>query len=253
VILAGMQASGVTEIVEPSPSRDHTERMLGALGAPVEHRDECTVVVRAGAPEAFELDVPGDPSSAAFFVVAALVTAGSELVLEDLLLNPTRIAFIDALRTMGARIEVTTRGDRLGEPVGDVTVHSSELHGATVECHEGIIDEVPALAIAAAFAEGTTEIRGAAELRVKESDRIATLEQELTQLGVGAEPRADGLVVRGGRPHAATMKSHGDHRIAMAAAIAANATEGESRVRGWQSVAVSYPQFADDLEALTAS
>jgi 3-phosphoshikimate 1-carboxyvinyltransferase len=209
------------------------------------------VVVRAGTPRAFELDVPGDPSSAAFFVVAALIAAGSELVLEDLLLNPGRIGFLDALRAMGATIDVTVQGERLGEPFGDVEVRASTLRGTTIECHEGIIDEVPALAVAAAFADGATEIRGAAELRVKESDRIATLEQELTQLGIEVEPRPDGLVVHGGTPRPATLKSHGDHRIAMAAAIAVNAVEGESRVRGWQSVAVSYPGFSDDLERLT--
>ena len=251
LILAGMQASGETEIVEPAASRDHTERLLDALGVPLERRDPRTVLVRAGAPRAFELDVPGDPSSAAFFVVAALIAEGSELVLEDLLLNPSRIGFIDALRTMGGSIDVTPQGERLGEPVGDVEVRSSRLHGAEIECHEGIIDEVPALAVAAAFADGTTTIRGAAELRVKESDRIATLEQELTQLGIGIDPRPDGLTVRGGTPRPAVLKSHGDHRIAMAGAVAANAIEGESRVRGWQSVAVSYPGFAADFERLT--
>jgi 3-phosphoshikimate 1-carboxyvinyltransferase len=248
-----MQAVGETEIVEPAPSRDHTERLFGALGVPLERRGDTTVIVRAGAPNAFDLDVPGDPSSAAFFVVAATITPGSKLVLEDVLLNPTRIGFIDALRQMGAQIDVTSRGERLGEPVGDLEVVATSLHGTTIECHEGIIDEVPALAVAAAFADGTTEIRGASELRVKESDRVATLEQELTQLGVGVEPRQDGLVVRGGTPRAATLKSHGDHRIALAAAIAANAVDGESRIRGWQSVGVSYPAFADDLEALAAS
>jgi 3-phosphoshikimate 1-carboxyvinyltransferase len=173
-------------------------------------------------------------------------------VLEDVMLNPSRIAFIDALRSMGARIDVRARGERLGEPVGDLEVTSTSLHGTTVHCHEGIIDEVPALAVAAAFADGQTQIDGAAELRVKESDRVATIEQELTQLGVGVEPRADGLVIRGGHPKAATFKSHGDHRIAMAAAVAANAAEGESRVRGWQSVEVSYPRFAEDLDSLAS-
>jgi 3-phosphoshikimate 1-carboxyvinyltransferase len=253
LILAGMQASGETEIVEPAASRDHTERLFGALGVPIERRDERTTGVRSGAPSPFEMDVPGDPSSAAFFIVAALVTPGSDLVLTDVLLNPIRTEFIDALRAMGAQIEMTDRGERLGEAIGDIEVSSAPLRGTTIGCHEGIIDEVPALAVAAAFAEGDTEIRGAAELRVKESDRIATLEQELTQLGIVVEPRPDGLLVRGGNPRPATLKSHGDHRIAMAAAVAANAIEGESRVRGWQAVAVSYPSFADDLETVTTS
>ena len=137
--------------------------------------------MRAGAPAPFTLEVPGDPSSAAFFVVAAAVTPGSELVLEDVSLNPGRIAFLDVLRAMGADIEVTPRDERLGEPVGDIQVVASPLRGTVIDCPEAIIDEIPALAIAAAFAEGVTDVRNAAELRVKESDRIATLEQELTR------------------------------------------------------------------------
>ena len=252
LVLAGLQATGVTEVREPAVSRDHTERMLIALGAPIERIDDRTLRVRAGAPRPFELDVPGDPSSAAFFVVGALVTPGSELVLEGVLLNPGRIAFVDLLKSMGASIDVHEREMRLGEPVGDLTVRASPLHGTTIVCSEAMIDEVPALAVAASFAYGVTEFRGAAELRVKESDRIAVLERELGELGVGAEGAADGLVVRGGRPRAGTFESHGDHRIAMAAAIAASAVDGESRVHGWGSVSVSYPGFANDLASLTA-
>ena len=251
LVLAGLQAAETTEIVEPAPSRDHTERLFSALGAPLERIDERTTRVRAGAPRAFDADVPGDPSSAAFFVVAATVTPGSALVLEDVALNPGRIAFIEILRAMGAEISVMPRSERLGEPVGNIEVRAAHLHGTSFACTEPIIDEVPVLAIAAAFAEGTTEIRNAAELRVKESNRIATIEEELTQLGVGVEGTPDGMLVRGGRPHAGTFTSHGDHRIAMAAAVAANATEGESHVRGWDSVAISYPQFAHDLERLS--
>ncbi len=251
LVLAALQATGTTEIVEPAPSRDHTERLFAALDAPVERINDRSVRVRAGAPLAFAADVPGDPSSAAFFVVAATVTPGSELVLEDVLLNPGRIGFIDVLRSMGAEISMVARGERLGEPVGDIEVRAAQLHATSFECTEPIIDEVPVLAIAAAFAEGKTEIRNASELRVKESNRIATIEAELTRLGVGVEGTADGLLVGGGRPRAGTFKSHGDHRIAMAVAVAANAVEGESRLCGWDSVAISYPDFAHDLEALT--
>jgi 3-phosphoshikimate 1-carboxyvinyltransferase len=251
LVLAGLQASGQTEIVEPAPSRDHTERMLGALGAPIGRADDTTLRVTAGAPSPFTLEVPGDPSSAAFFVVAALITPDSDLVLEDVCLNPGRIAFVDVLRRMGAQIEIDEHGERVGEPVGDLHVLASALTATTISCEEAIIDEVPALAIAAAFADGVTEIRDAAELRLKESDRIAALEQELTELGVGIEGTTDGLIVRGGNPRAGTLKSHGDHRVAMAAAIAANAMEGESRVRGWSAVAVSYPAFAEDLATAT--
>jgi 3-phosphoshikimate 1-carboxyvinyltransferase len=253
VVLAGLQAAGTTEIVEPAPSRDHTERMLVALGAPIRQIDERTLEIRAGEPAPFELDVPGDPSSAAFFAVAALVTPGSEIVIEDVALNPGRMAFVEVLRRMGARIATHARGERLGEPVGDLEVSSSPLRATTILCEEATIDEVPALAVAASFADGVTEITGAAELRVKESDRIATLEQELTQLGVGVESTSDGLVIRGGDPRRGTFKSHGDHRVAMAAAIAANAIDGESRVRGWPAVAASYPGFADDLSMLTGT
>ncbi|HEX6310526.1 MAG TPA: 3-phosphoshikimate 1-carboxyvinyltransferase [Acidimicrobiia bacterium] len=253
VALAGLQADGTTEIVEPRRSRDHTERLLKALGAPIEVVDDRTLRVRRASLPAFELDVPGDPSSAAFFTVAASVTAGSAIVLEGVSINPSRIGFVDVLHRMGARIEVRPTGERLGEPVGDIEVEAAPLTGTTFSPDEGWIDEVPALAVAAAFAEGVTEIRDAAELRVKESDRIGTLAQELSQLGVDIEARPDGLTIRGGRPQAALLKSHGDHRVAMAAAVAAVACAGATTVRGWRAVAASYPGFADDLASLTES
>jgi 3-phosphoshikimate 1-carboxyvinyltransferase len=250
LVLAGLQADGDTEIVEPAPSRDHTERMLTALGAPLEVVDERTVRVRRGTPAAFELEIPADPSAAAFFAVAAAVVPGSAVVLEDVDLNPRRIGFVEVLRRMGADIDVRIESERLGEPVGAIEVRATELSGTTISPDEGSIDEVPALAVAAAFADGVTEIRDAAELRVKESDRIGTLAQELSQLGIDVESRADGLVIRGGQPRAAELKSHGDHRVAMAAAVAAIACDGASTVRGWRAVASSYPRFADDLAQL---
>jgi 3-phosphoshikimate 1-carboxyvinyltransferase len=253
VLLAGLQAGGTTEVVEPRRSRDHTERLLTGLGAPVEVVDDRTVRVQRAVLPAFELDVPGDPSSAAFFAVGASVTAGSAIVLEGVSINPSRIGFVDVLRRMGAGIEVRQTGERLGEPVGDIEVTAAPLTGTTFSPDEGWIDEIPALAVAAAFAEGETEIRDAAELRVKESDRIGTLAQELSQLGVGVEARPDGLVIRGGRPQAAHLKSHGDHRVAMAAAVAAIGCTGGSTVRGWGAVAASYPGFADDLARLTGA
>jgi 3-phosphoshikimate 1-carboxyvinyltransferase len=253
LVLAGLQASGMTEIVEPIASRDHTERMLRALGAPVTTAADGTVRVTAGAPSAFELEVPGDPSSAAFFVVAACITAGSEIVLEGIALNPSRIAFVAVLQRMGADIEVEARLVRVGEPVGDITVRAAPLHGTVIAGDEipSVQDEVPALAVAAAFADGVTDIRGAAELRVKESDRIGTVQQELGQLGIAVESRPDGLLIRGGRPQAGLLKGHGDHRIAMAAAVAGHAIEADSTVRGWSIVAVSYPDFLADLTRLT--
>ena len=251
LLLAGLQAAGTTEIVEPAPSRDHSERMLAALGAPIERRTLTTGQIHAGAPDPFELVVPGDPSSAAFFAVAAAVTPGSELVIEDLALNPTRIGFVDVLARMGAEIKVQRRDERLGEPVGDLIVRAGPLVGTTVDADEGLIDEIPVLAVAAAFADGVTEFRGVAELRVKESDRLATLEVELTRLGVGVEVGSDRLVVRGGQPRSARLESHGDHRIAMAAAVAANALPGSSTVGGWTAVGASYPRFDADLAAVT--
>jgi 3-phosphoshikimate 1-carboxyvinyltransferase len=253
VLLAGLQAAGTTEVVEPAPSRDHTERMLGALGAPILRVDERGVRVTAGQPAPFEFAVPGDPSSAAFWVVAATIAPGSELVLEGVALNPARIAFVDVLVRMGAAIELATTGERLGEPVGELRVTSAPLHGTTIEGAEipWVIDEIPVLAVAAACAEGVTEFRDASELRVKESDRIATVGELLTRLGIGTEQGDDRLVVRGGRLQPGEVDSHGDHRIAMTAAVAAGAIEGETRIRGWRSVATSYPEFTADLAALT--
>lgn len=248
VMLAGLQASGTTVVVEPARSRDHTERMLGAFGAPIDVADD-GVKVRSGSWSAFDLRVPADPSSAAFFAVGAAITPGSDLVLEDVAINPTRVGFVAVLQRMGADIEIVETGVRAGEPVGDIRVRAHPLVATTISGPEipALIDEIPALAVAAAFADGITEIRDAAELVVKESNRIGTVHQELTELGVGCEPLADGLVIRGGAPRASTMKSHGDHRIAMAAAIAANALDGESSVRGWRAVASSYPEFHHDL------
>jgi 3-phosphoshikimate 1-carboxyvinyltransferase len=254
-VLAGLQASGTTEIVSPGVSRDHTERMLHALGAPITVDGLC-VRVTAGAPKPLDIEVPGDPSSAAFFAVGAAITSGSDVVLEGVSCNPTRIGFVDVLARMGADIELHTRGVTCGEPFGDLHVRGSALRATTIEGAEipNVIDEIPALAVAAAFADGVTDIRDAAELVVKESNRVGALHQEIGQLGLGVEARADGLSIRGGGPRTpAAFKSHGDHRIAMAMAVAANAVDGASTVRGWQAVASSYPEFADDLARLTGA
>ncbi len=250
LVLAGLQAGGETEIVEPAPSRDHTERMLAALHAPIERVDEQRLRVQAGAPDAFELTVPGDPSSAAFFVVAATIVPGSAIVLEHVSLNPSRIEYLDLLQAMGANIEVEVAETRVGEPVGNITIESAPLHGIEISGHEAIIDELPVLAVAAAFAEGVTTISDAAEMAVKETNRIGALEQELIQLGIQVETRPDGLVVYGGAPKGATLKSHGDHRIAMCAAVAGLAATGETTVRGWPAVSISYPGFEADLATL---
>ncbi|HEY3834081.1 MAG TPA: 3-phosphoshikimate 1-carboxyvinyltransferase [Acidimicrobiia bacterium] len=257
IMLAALQAEGATEITEPARSRDHTERMLTALGASVAV-DGRTVrvepIASLDAPwDGFDIDVPGDPSSAAFFAVAAVITPGSEVVLEHVAVNPTRLGFVDVLRRMGAPIEVHETGVVLGEPVGDIVVRSAPLVATTLEGDEipSVLDEIPVLAVAAAFADGVTEIRDAAELVVKESNRIGAIQQELAQLGIGVEARADGLTIRGGVARSGSpLKSHGDHRIAMMAAVAAHGLEEPSVVRGWQCVAVSYPAFAEDLQRL---
>ncbi len=257
LVFAGLQADGTTAVIEPAPTRDHTERMLRALGAPVSVDGATVRVSRVDEPwDAFEIDVPGDPSSAAFFAVAASITPGSEIVIEGVAVNPTRIGFVDVLARMGARISVVVTGEVLDEPVGEIHVAHGPLTGTTMEGDEipNIQDEIPVLAMAAAFAEGVTEVRDAAELAVKESNRIGAVQQELTQLGIGCEARRDGFVIRGGVPRGGgTLKSHGDHRIAMAAAVAAHAIEADSTVRGWRSVAISYPEFEADLRALTGT
>lgn len=254
LVLAGLQAEGITEIVEPAPSRDHTERLLRALGAPVEVVDDRTTRVGAGAVQPFDLDVPGDPSSAAFFAVAAAIVPGSHVVLEGVLGNPGRIAYLDVLRDMGADVTVHPRGERAGEPVVDIEVAAAPLRGTVIHSREGIVDELPVLAVAAAFADGPSEIVDAAELRVKESDRIATLAVELGKLGVAVETRPDGLVIAGrstsAPPPGAQFASHGDHRIAMAAAVAAAGSLGTSTVEGWGAVDISYPEFGAHLRAL---
>jgi 3-phosphoshikimate 1-carboxyvinyltransferase len=254
LLLAGMQADGETEVVSPAPSRDHTERMLAALGVPVVVDGLSVRVVRA-LPNSFDLDVPGDASSAAFFAVAAAITPGSDIVIESVSCNPTRVGFVTVMKRMGADIELTTTDEVCGEPVGELRVRASALRGTTIAGDEipGVIDEIPALAVAAAFADGVTEVRDAAELAVKESNRIGTLHEELSRLGVGVEARGDGLVVRGGRAEAADFTSHGDHRIAMAMAVAANALAAESTVQGWRAVSSSYPEFAAHLARLTGS
>jgi len=251
LVLAGLQADGVTEIIEPMATRDHPERMLAALGAPVRVSDTM-VSVRRGAPRTFQLEVAGDPSSAAFWVVAACVTPDSEIVCEEVLCNPGRIGFVSVLQRMGADVTVEPTGERLGEPIGTITARTSTLHGAVVEgdAIPSLIDEIPVLAMAAAFADGVTEFRDAAELRVKESDRVATVVAALTAFGVVSEARPDGLMVQGGTPRSGAVDGAGDHRIAMAAAVAANAMTGASVITGSDAIAVSYPEFGAELDRL---
>lgn len=251
VLLAGLQAEGTTSVSEPALSRDHTERLLPAFGVPV-RRDGLTVAVSGGARlSPVEMTVPGDVSSAAFLVVAALVCPGSEVRLEGVLLNPLRTAFLDVLRGMGADLEVEPTA-REPEPVGTIVARSSRLGGARVGAEQvpALVDEVPALAVAAAFAEGDFDLTGAEELRLKESDRLAALAEGLQAMGVDVLERPDGLLVRGGaRPRGARVRSHGDHRVAMAFSVAALAARGDTELDGAEAAAVSFPEFYDCLRS----
>lgn len=257
LLLAGLRAAGTTRVVEPLATRDHTERMLQAMGVPVAV-DGLAVAVTGGHTLApLDLTLPGDPSSAAFLVVAALLVPGSRLRIDGVGTNPRRTGAFAILERMGARITLEATRDEAGEPCGAIVVEHGALRGTTVGPDEipGAIDELPILAVAAAFAEGETRVTGASELRVKESDRIAALEQ-LAPLGVAFEPTSDGFVVRG-RPDATiargTIATHGDHRIAMAFAIAGLRSPDGVTIDDPACADVSFPGFFDRLSTLGAA
>jgi 3-phosphoshikimate 1-carboxyvinyltransferase len=251
LLLAGLQAEGDTEVTEPVPSRDHTERLLPEFGVAL-RRDGAAVTVQGGARlRGATVAVPGDPSSAAFLVVAALVVPGGHVRVEGVLLNPTRLGFVDVLRRMGADVAVRVERES-PEPVGSIEARAARLGAARVGAEEvpALIDELPVLAVAGACGEGLNVV-GAAELRVKESDRIAAIAEGLTRLGAEVEQFPDGFRVRGGRPlRGAVVDAHGDHRIAMAMAVAGLAAQGETTVSGSEAIAVSFPEFPALLEAL---
>jgi len=255
ILLAGLFGEGETIVEETQPTRDHTERMLEAMGAEVSG-ERGVVRLRPGSRlEPLTMRVPNDVSAAAFWIVAAAVHPDAEIHLGGVGVNPTRTGLIDVLREMGAELSVEEERVVAGEPVADLVVRSSRLRGATIygDLLVRMIDEVPAFAVAAAFAEGTTEIREAAELRVKESDRIASVVSELGRLGVRIEERADGMVIEGGPGIAGgEARSFGDHRLAMALAIAGLAAAEGVVVDGAEAVDVSYPDFWEHLENLTA-
>lgn len=251
ILLAGLYADGVTEVVEPAPSRDHTERMLRAMGVQVE-QDGCRVAVHAPlALRACSIEVPGDISSAAFFLAAGAIVTGSELTVKNVGINPTRDGVLEVLRAMGADITCTNVRDA-AEPVADLTVRASALHGTEIggPLIPRLIDELPVLAVAAAFAEGETVIRDAQELKVKESNRIAAMVAELTRAGVDCTETADGMVIRGGRPRGAAFETYRDHRIAMSMAVLALGAAGESEILDPGVVSISYPGFFDTLRQI---
>ena len=249
LLLAGLRARGTTSVTEPAPSRDHTERMLASAGADISVDGRSVRV--AGGSELHPVDrlIPGDASSAMFLVAAALLVPGSELTLENVGLNPTRTAALDVLKEMGADLTIRIDDDA-DEPAGTVTVRHSQLHGTTIsgDVIPSLIDELPILATLATQAEGATEISGAAELRVKESDRIAALASGLTRLGASIAERPDGLAIEGPKPlTGGEVESFGDHRIAMSFAVAGLVAEGNVKVRGWSCVETSFPEFLDLL------
>jgi 3-phosphoshikimate 1-carboxyvinyltransferase len=254
VLFAGLLAEGETRIVEPLPSRDHSERMLAAAGAEVECRDGSVAVRPAARLEPGEIAVPADFSSAAFFLVAALLVPGSDVSLLGVGLNPTRTGLLSILARMGAEIEVEAEGEPGGEPSGRLRVRAGRLRGTEVGGGEIplTIDELPLVALAACFAEGETTIRDAAELRRKESDRIASVSEALTALGASIETSEDGMRIEGGGGlRGGAIDAHGDHRIAMLGAVAGLASREGVEVAGMEAAAVSYPGFEPDLASLS--
>lgn len=248
VLLAGLYADGETVIHEPHPTRDYTERMLQAFGWPIAFGAGWARLSGGHRLHPVEVRVPADFSSAAFFIVAASVVPGSDLLLRAVGMNPRRTGLLTVLRAMGADIVETPCGEQGGEPVADLRVRHARLHGIAVPeaCVPDMIDEFPALFAAAALAEGSTVVTGAAELRVKESDRIATMASGLRALGARIDETPDGAVIHGGSLHGGDVHAHGDHRIAMALVVAAQRASGEVRVADCANVATSFPGF-DDL------
>jgi 3-phosphoshikimate 1-carboxyvinyltransferase len=249
LLLAGLRASGTTTVLSPGPSRDHTERMLHAAGVRVD-ADGTSVSIQPAQLQPLNLRVPGDVSSAAFLVVAALLVPGSALTIERVGLNPTRTALLDVLKAMGGRVDVEVTGEESNEPVGTVRVAHSELNGIDVDpgVIAALVDEIPVLAVAATQARGTTTIAGAEELRVKESDRLATMSRCLARAGARVEERTDGLVIEGPTPlTGGDMDPAGDHRIALAMAVAGLTASEPVRVLGWSCVETSFPEFLDVL------
>lgn len=247
LLLAGLFARGETRVREPAPTRDHTERMLAAFGLRLTRHDGCVALAGGQRFAGREIHVPGDFSSAAFFIAAAAMRPGAELLLRAVGVNPTRTGMLPILTAMGARISLENHRDWGGEPVADIRVRGTRLRGIAID--PGLvplaIDEFPAILAAAATAEGETLLTGAAELRVKESDRIAVMAEGLARLGIAVEALPDGMRLRGGQPRGGTVDSHGDHRIAMAFAVLAGCATGPVRILDTRNIATSFPDFIE--------
>jgi 3-phosphoshikimate 1-carboxyvinyltransferase len=253
ILLAGLQSSGITSVSEPALSRDHTERMLEAYGVKVK-RDGLTVSVEGGQSlTAQHIVVPGDISSAAFFLVAAAIVPDSEITLEGVGLNPTRSGIIEVLEKMGAAMSIHNERLAGGEPLADITISTSSLTGIEIEGDliPRLIDEIPIIAVLATQAEGKTVIRDAEELKVKETNRIDTVVSELSKLGATITATDDGMIIEGRTPlTGAIVNSFGDHRIGMAMAIAGLITEGDVTIERSEAIAVSYPSFFEHINSL---
>ena len=256
LLLAALTASGPSTVIEPAHSRDHSERMLRAFGADLEVGGEMGrhISVRPGATLTGQhVVVPGDISSAAFWLVAGALIPGAEISIENVGLNPTRTGVLDILEQMEARIEVLNQRDVAGEPVGDLRVHHGPLKAFQFgeEIMPRLVDEVPILAVAACFCDGISRISGASELRVKETDRLAVMARQLKAMGASIEEQPDGLIIHGGQSlRGAALDSETDHRVAMSLAVAAMLADGDSTLERSDAAAVSYPTFWSDLERL---
>ena len=252
VLLAGMFAEGKTTVIQPAETRDHTERMLASFQVSTRREGHVISIFGGQTPESCDFTVPGDISSAAFWLVAAAALPGSRLLIKDVGLNPTRTAILKVLSRMGAHMTEIEHSSN-GEPVGNIEIHGAELIATTIFLEEipNLIDEIPVIAVAAALARGRTIIRNAKELRVKETDRITTVVKGLRAMGAEVEEFEDGMEITGGKPlHAATIDSGGDHRIAMAFAIAGLFADGETVIKNTECVNTSYPGFSHHLDAV---
>jgi len=255
LLFAGLSAEGITEIIQPFPSRDHTERMLEYFGAEIEYSNGKNIKIRKSSLKGRNLYIPGDFSSAAFFIIAALVLDNSEIIIKNVGVNPTRAYLLDILKKMGGNIEVNNYRIINNEPVADLKISSSYLKATDIDKKHiaNIIDEIPILSVACAFAEGNTVIRGAEELRVKESDRIKAIVTEFNKIGIRIKEKKDGLIIYGNREYdlqEAVLESYGDHRIAMALAIAALKGRRKVIINNSDCINTSFPGFKEKLFSL---
>ncbi len=254
VLLAGLYAQGETSVTEPILSRDHTERMLSGFGAQIASVNTTASIKPEPVLEGQQIHVPGDISSAAYFIALGLITPHSEILIHNVGVNPTRNGILKVALSMGGNLTLHNERIVSGEPVADILVKSSSLRGTTISGSliPTLIDEIPVLAVMAAFAKGTTIIRDAQELKVKESDRISVVTENLTAMGGSVTPTQDGMVIEGGKPlHQALIRTHQDHRIAMAFTVAGLNAAGETTLDDRNCTAISYPSFYEDILALT--